>query len=134
LMDIGCYCVDFAGLIADSEVTTIHTAARLHDTGVDERAVGTLGFANGVLCDFACGMTVQTNNAALICGDEGYIEIPVPWKPPVTGARFTIRRQTPPRQEAAGTGAAAPPAPEECSIDAGKPLYALEADDFAAAA
>lgn len=137
IMDIGCYCVDLAGLLADAPVTHIHAAAHIHPTGVDDYAAGVLRFDNDIVCDFACGMTVQANNLALVCGDDGYIQIPIPWKPPQTGARYTICRQTPPRQDApqrtgaAHTRAAQPPPPEEHRVDADRSLFAFEADDFA---
>lgn len=136
LMDIGCYCVDLAGLFADADVAAIHAEAHLHETGVDDYAAGVLRFDNGVVCDFACGMSVQANNTVLICGDAGYVEIPVPWKPPETGARYILKGQTPPRQDAAATGSPgrAAPAPREHVVDAGKPIFACEADDFAAVA
>jgi predicted dehydrogenase len=67
---------------------------------------------------------------ANICGTDGYIEIPVPWKPPLTGASFTIARSTPPRQD--GGSAVVLPPRQTVSVDSTVPLYGLEADDFAA--
>ena len=89
-------------------------------------------FAGGITASFTCGMSVQADNTAAICGNEGYIEIPVPWKPTTGKGGFVIARSTPPRQDQ--KGAAAPPAPprQEIKIDADQDLYALEADDFAA--
>lgn len=130
LMDVGCYCLDFAQLIAGEPPVAVQGACHLHASGVDDYAAGTLAFGNGVVASFTCGMTVQTNNTAFICGDEGYIEIPVPWKPPVTGARYVVGQMTPPRQDKA---AAKPAPPRVVEVDADRPLYALEADDFAAA-
>ena len=95
-MDVGCYCVNFARLVAGAEPTAIHAVGHVHDTGVDDLAAGTLTFPGGVVATFTCGMTVQADNTAHVCGTEGYIEIPVPWKPAVEGSRFTIVRQTPP--------------------------------------
>ncbi|MEX0654070.1 MAG: Gfo/Idh/MocA family oxidoreductase [Phycisphaeraceae bacterium] len=128
LMDVGCYCIDFACLLADAEPTSVCGAGHLHETGVDERAAGTIAFDNGVLANIACGMTVQTDNTALICGDEGYIAVPVPWKPPVHGAQYLVKGMTPPRQD---KGPAHAPANEARRVDAGLPLYGLEADHFA---
>ena len=98
LMDIGCYCVDLARLITEQDPTAIDCRARLHDSGVDEYACGTLGYDDGIIATFCCGMTVQTDNAALICGDEGYIRVPVPWKPPKDDAGYVLDSMTPPRQ------------------------------------
>ncbi|MFA9480351.1 Gfo/Idh/MocA family protein [Phycisphaerales bacterium AB-hyl4] len=128
LMDIGCYCIDLACLLADAEPTSVNASGHVHETGVDERAVGTLAFENDVLADFACGMTVQADNTALICGDEGYIAVPVPWKPAVRGAEYVIKGMTPPRQDG---GALKAPEPTVRQVDAELPLFGLEADAFA---
>ena len=132
LMDIGCYCIDFAQLIAGCAPTQVRAAARLHETGVDELAAGFLQFPNGILASFTCGMTVPANNAAQICGTEGYIEIPVPWKPPTGNAGFTIAYGTPPKMDLLKNDLR-PTGPQRIAVDAGRDLYAYEADDFAAA-
>jgi predicted dehydrogenase len=103
----------------------------MHESGVDEMTAGVLGFADGAAATFACGTRVQADNMADICGTDGYVEIPVPWKPPLTGASFTIARSTPPKQDGAG-GATLPPR-QTITVDSTAPLYAMEADDFAAA-
>ena len=130
LMDVGCYCVDFARLFAGAEPTAIHAAAHKHETGVDDRVAGTISFANGVLASFNCGMTLHADNTASLCGSAGFIEIPVPWKPPARKARFLLKHSQRPLQD----GSSQPMAPpvETFEVDAPKPLYALEADDFAA--
>src|SRR4051794_13833402 len=38
VMDVGCYCVSFARLIAGAEPSTVHAAGHLHETGVDDLA------------------------------------------------------------------------------------------------
>lgn len=135
VMDVGCYCINFSRMIAGEEPAEIHASAHMHDeSGVDDLAVATLKFPSGVVASFTCGMCVQADNTAYVCGTEGYIEIPVPWKPPVQQADYTIARSTPPKMDlSSGTGAAQRPPRETRMIDAGKELYALEADDFAAA-
>lgn len=131
LMDVGCYCINFARLFAKSDVTSVHAVTKLHPTGVDELTSGTMRFANGVLATFNCGMTTQCDNTAQICGTEGYIAVPWPWKPPATGATYTIAHNVPPKQDqlAAVSG---PPPKHTMTVDANAELYALEADDFAA--
>jgi hypothetical protein len=52
----------------------------------------------------------------------------------VKGATYTIARSTPPRMDATGKPVPAPPPRESHTVDAGKELYALEADDFTSAA
>jgi len=129
LMDVGVYCTSFSRLLARCEPDRIHVIHHRHESGVDDVIAGTLGFPNGVLASFICGMTVHADNTASICGDEGYIEIPIPWKPPSKGATFTIARSAPPKME--GPSLNAPPPRETRTIaDVGE-LYALEADAFA---
>ena len=132
LMDVGCYCVSFARLYAKAEPTTIHVQHHRHESGVDDLVVGTLGFASGVLATFSCGMVAHADNTSSVCGSEGYVEIPVPWKPPAAGAQYTIGRSTPPKMDAPPGGVTVPPR-QTFTVDAGGDLYGNEADAFAAA-
>ena len=131
LMDIGCYCINFSRMIAGSEPTAMHAVGHLHECGVDDLVVGSMEFANDVLATFVCGMQTQTNNMAVVSGTAGYIEVPIPWKPPVKGAEYTVCRMTPPKADA-GSGGPPPKPRETFTVDAPEPLYAMEADDFAA--
>lgn len=131
MMDIGCYCVNFSRLIAGTEPTRIYAIGKLHETKVDVSASGVMDFPGGIQATFACGMDIQANNAASICGTEGYIEIPVPWKPPVRDAIWILGHSTPPRQDT-GDSKAVPPL-ETYKTTADVALYALEADQFALA-
>jgi predicted dehydrogenase len=132
LMDIGCYCINFSRLFAGQEPSQISVAGKLHESGIDELASGTLTFPNGIVASFTCGMTLQADNTAYLCGTEGFIAIPVPWKPPARGAGYVIARSTPPRMDAAGRAQPAPPPAERITIDCEGDLYGNEADDFAA--
>jgi len=118
LMDIGCYCTSYARLFAGAEPTAMTVHGHLHASKVDDYAAGVMAFPEGVLSTFMCGMTVHAENTAHLLGTGGYIEIPVPWKPPVMDAEFTV-------VEGGGKR-------ETVKVSAGKHLYALEADDFAA--
>jgi D-xylose 1-dehydrogenase (NADP+, D-xylono-1,5-lactone-forming) len=133
LMDVGCYCLHFSRLIMGTEPTSVHAVAQMHETGVDELTAGVLAFADGAAATFTCGMRVQADNTASICGTDGYIEIPIPWKPPVNAATFTIARSIPPKQDGLPTTASLPPR-QTLTTNAPAPLYGMEADDFAAAA
>lgn len=139
LMDVGCYCLNFARLFAGAEPNHIHAVANIHETGVDDHTAGILTFPNGIFATFACAMTVQADNTATISGDEGFLEIPIPWKPPADNAVYTIARATPPRQDLPPTGprppsmtGAAPPRTTYTISTNGVGLYGVEADDFAA--
>lgn len=131
VMDIGCYCVNFARMIGGRAPVSVLATGRLHQTGVDEYASGSINFGNGILASFVCGMTVQADNSAYVCGSEGYLEIPWPWKP-LRKATYTISHSAPPKQDVT-PGATPQQSPrQDVSVEAEAELYALEADDFAA--
>jgi len=129
LLDIGCYCINLSRYLAGREPTAVCAMAQYHSAGVDEVLVGTMKFGDAVLASFTCGMTVQADNTAYFCGDEGYIEIPVPWKP-LHKSEYILARSTPPRMDNPSMAASAPPK-ETRHIETTANLYALEADDFA---
>jgi predicted dehydrogenase len=134
LMDVGCYCIDFSRLFAKQEPAEIFATGVRHASGVDEMAAGMLRFPGGTIANFSCGMGVQADNTALICGSEGFIEIPVPWKPAMRQAVWHLARGTPPRMDSVGKApVAAPPPRQTFAVNAPGELYALEADDLAAA-
>jgi len=142
LMDVGCYCLSFSRLIAGAEPIDSSATGHVHESGVDDLVAGLLRFggaagdrSNPVLATFTCGMGVQADNTAYVCGSEGYIEIPVPWKPPVNGATYTLAHSTPPKMDlAAMHKSASPLAPprQTFTVDAGIDVFGVEADDFAA--
>ena len=130
LMDIGCYCVDFSRLVAGCEPTDVHVQGRIHPRGIDDIAAGTLVFPNGVLASFTCALAAQLDNTAYLGGDKGYIEIPIPWKPPAQGATFIVTRGIPPRMD--NPAIIAPPPRDVRTVDSNGDLYGIEADHFAA--
>jgi predicted dehydrogenase len=133
LMDVGCYCISFSMLLAESPVRDMRAISRLHEGGVDMMTSGLLAFENGVQATFTCGMDAQTDNTAVISGTEGYITVAWPWKPTNQTAGFTIARGIPPKQDLKpGEEAIAPP-PRFVEARADVPLFALEARAFAAA-
>jgi D-xylose 1-dehydrogenase (NADP+, D-xylono-1,5-lactone-forming) len=131
LMDIGCYCVSFSRLLAGAEPESINVAGRIHASGVDDLAAGTMVFPGGIVASFTCGMSLHADNTAYICGDDGYIEIPIPWKPPAQGGQFIITRGIPPRMDDP-KAIPGPPPRDVRRVDGGGDLYGTEADDFAA--
>ncbi len=134
LMDVGCYCLDFSRYMAGSRISKLQAIGHLHESGVDDLVSGSLEFENGVMASFTCGMTMETDNSAVLSGSDGFIQIPIPWKPLPPMAEFTVGRMTPPKMDMA-KGVAAPSGPmrETYGIRINKPLYAIEADDFAKA-
>ncbi|MCR9115361.1 MAG: Gfo/Idh/MocA family oxidoreductase [bacterium] len=79
LMDVGCYCVNFARAITGAEPVNVSAVSHHHSHGVDDYSAGWLRFPDDVLCVFTCGMTVQSDRTTIIAGDTGYLEIPDPW-------------------------------------------------------
>jgi D-xylose 1-dehydrogenase (NADP+, D-xylono-1,5-lactone-forming) len=134
MMDIGCYCINFSQLFAGQEPSHVSAHARFHATGVDEIAAGVLQFPSGVLSMFICGMSLQADNTATISGSEGYIEIPVPWKPGLH-SQWHLGYSAPPLMDKLqGLHAGTIPPHQTFTVSAPGGPYAMEADDFAASA
>jgi len=131
LMDVGCYCINLSRLVAGTEPRRMQVSARRHETGVDCQAAGTLEFPSGLLASFACGMNAQTDNSAFLCGAEGFIQVPVPWKPAMEGAGYIVRCMAAPKMDKSKGNET--PDEQAHRVDADRPLFALEADDFTAA-
>jgi xylose dehydrogenase (NAD/NADP) len=131
LMDVGCYCINFSRFFAGVEPVRVQGSGHFHETGVDDRVVATMDFPNGILASFACGMSAHADNTATISGTEGYIEIPVPWKPPAPESVFVIARGAPPKMDGPAKTTGAPPR-ETVRVTAKGELYGIEADAFAA--
>ncbi|MEM9883484.1 MAG: Gfo/Idh/MocA family oxidoreductase [Planctomycetota bacterium] len=139
LMDIGSYCLSFARMIAGNEPTEMHVVGHTHATGVDDYATAVLRFpplpgvafrGSPMVAALSFGMTVQLDNTAWVGGTDGYLSVPVPWKPPEVGAKYVLHGQTPPKQDKSPANGS--PGPQTFMFDAGVPLYGLEADAFAA--
>lgn len=134
IMDIGCYCVDFARQILGEEPTNIQASGRLIDSTdggkIDVGASGLLTYASGAVSTFSCAMDTQASNLAQVCGTSGYIEVPVPWKPGIAEPTWHLRTMRRPRQD--GVADAVGERLETFTSASDKPLYALEADAFAA--
>jgi predicted dehydrogenase len=129
---VGCYCINFSRHFASGEPVAMQASANFHETAVDEITSATMQFSNGVLATFTCGMAVQADNTAAICGTDGYIEIAWPWKPTTGKGGYTLARSIPPRQDQKVPTAPAAPPRQTVQVDTDQDLYALEADDFAA--
>ena len=129
LMDIGCYCIDFARLMIGCEPTEVQARGIIHPTGVDEMDVAFMSFPQGIQASFTCGMRAHADNSVYLCGCDGYIVIPVPWKPPAKGAIWELRTMTRPKLD--GGEKAGRASRQTFTVDTDKPLFALEADAFA---
>jgi predicted dehydrogenase len=78
-------------------------------------------------------MSVHADNTAYVCGTDGYIEIPIPWKPPVTGADLHDREIHAAEDGHRRRRPTAPAARRHEPSTPAKNCTPSEADDFAAA-
>ena len=78
IMDVGCYCVDFARYIA-GEPTRVYGEQRLNGDGIDLLFSGTMRFANDVLAQFDAGIDVPQRDHLELVGADGTIEVDDPW-------------------------------------------------------
>ncbi|MDI9601025.1 MAG: Gfo/Idh/MocA family protein [Armatimonadota bacterium] len=91
LMDVGCYCLSFARMVAGEEPRECKATARIGpDSEVDEWAAGVLAFPSGAIAHFACGMRCATPVRAAVYGDRGYLSVASPWLPDADGATVTV--------------------------------------------
>jgi xylose dehydrogenase (NAD/NADP) len=78
LMDVGCYCVSGARLLA-GEPEEVDGQALLARGGVDVRFVGTLRFPGDVLAHFDCGFDLPHRSALEVVGSDGSLVVADPW-------------------------------------------------------
>ncbi len=78
LMDVGCYCVSAARLLAGEEPETVLATADVDANGVDRRFVGLLRFPGGVLAQVASGLTTDHRGLEAV-GTEGSLRVVDPW-------------------------------------------------------
>ena len=115
LMDLGCYCVNAARMLAGEPLEVGAVSVRGGD-GVDVGFSGALRFADGVLAHFDASFQTAAGGELVVAGETGVLRVPDPWH---------IRSPGIERVEADATvhGIEVPEANS----------YRLEADDFAAA-
>ena len=77
LMDVGCYCVSGARLLA-GEPERVYGEQVTGATGVDVRFTGTMRFPDDVVAEFTSAFT-QTHQGLEAIGSEGSIYVPDPW-------------------------------------------------------
>ena len=79
LMDVGCYCVSGARLVAGGEPLHAWADVITGPTGVDLRLTGMLRFESGVLAAIDCGLDLPSRSELEVCGSEGRIVMGDPW-------------------------------------------------------
>jgi xylose dehydrogenase (NAD/NADP) len=110
LMDVGCYCVSGARLLAGEEPAAVFGVATNDVGGVDRRFTGILRFPSGTVAEFTSGFTSDHRGLEAI-GTSGSVLATDPWQ----SSPATLWRD--------GVETALPPADP----------YGLELDDMAAA-
>ena len=78
LMDVGCYCVSGARLLA-GEPEQVYGEQVLGASGVDELFTGTMRFSGDVLAQFDCGLVLPVRDELEAVGDEGSLFLDDPW-------------------------------------------------------
>ncbi len=86
IMDVGCYPVSMARLIAGAAVgrpfaDPIDVAAGGHrgETGVDEWAAAVLSFENGIIAQVSTAVRASLDNSLEVYGSEGRLTVANPW-------------------------------------------------------
>jgi predicted dehydrogenase/aryl-alcohol dehydrogenase-like predicted oxidoreductase len=100
ILDVGCYCVSGARLVASAALgveaadpVRVTGTGHIGATGVDEWAVGTLGFDGGIVAHLATGVRVDQPPRLAIYGSEGSIVLRAPWLPGLHGhPEIVVRR------------------------------------------
>jgi predicted dehydrogenase/aryl-alcohol dehydrogenase-like predicted oxidoreductase len=140
IMDVGCYCMSMARLIAGAATGTGVAEPVVESDGyrsqmrikafaaigahnrVDEWASAVVDFPGNILATLTCGLQVRIDPALRIWGSAGHIVVPNPWFPGDAryggeeGSRILVFRD--------GDS-------EELVVGGGSSLYAIEADTVA---
>src|SRR3954452_6607115 len=78
LMDVGCYCVSAARLLA-GEPVVVSARQVLGPTDIDIRMAGTLVFPHDVLGQFDCAFDLPLRQWLEAVGSEGSVRVRWPW-------------------------------------------------------
>jgi xylose dehydrogenase (NAD/NADP) len=78
LMDVGCYCVSGARLLA-GEPESVFGQQVAAPTGVDEVFTGVMRFPDDVLAELDCGLALPMRDELEAIGEEGSLFLDDPW-------------------------------------------------------
>jgi len=79
LMDVGCYCVSGARMVAGGEPVSVSAEVVTGPAGVDMRMVALLRFSNDLLATIDCGFDIPARDELEITGSDGRILLDDPW-------------------------------------------------------
>ncbi|MDA3960457.1 MAG: aldo/keto reductase [Planctomycetota bacterium] len=98
ILDVGCYPMSFARLIAGAaqgtdiaEPRDLQAQGMVGVTGVDEYTSAVLRFDGDIIAEIATGVRLNRENDAWIYGTEGRIQVTWPWQPTRGGEDSCIR-------------------------------------------
>ncbi len=115
LMDVGCYCLSGARLVAGAEPERVAGEQVIGGDGVDVAFAATLRFAGDVLAVFDCGFRGPREHWLEVAGTAGTLRIADPWHGRAPGIELVRDGEA-----------------EHVACEPADP-YALELEDFAAA-
>ncbi len=126
IMDVGCYTLAFARLVAGAAVgepfaepIELKGCATIGDVSrVDEQATAALKFPGGIVATLACGTQAHFDATVRLFGSAGAMTLPNLWIPPAQGNKIVLNR----------AGASEP---EEIIVEGHSGPYTVEADLFA---
>ena len=75
LMDVGCYCVNLSRTVAGQQPVEVQAWARWAPSGVDDELAATLRFANGLIAQFDCALTMERRECFEIAGTDGSLVV-----------------------------------------------------------
>ena len=78
LMDVGCYCVSAARLLA-GEPERVYGEQVKNDSGVDVRFAATMRFPGGVMSQFDSALDLPVREELELVGDQGSLVVHDPW-------------------------------------------------------
>lgn len=82
IMDIGCYCMSMARLLAGAEPVRIKGVGHIDAaTRVDDWAAAVVEFPDGLLAELTCAMRLALGSYVRVWGSEGHLVVPNPWFP-----------------------------------------------------
>ena len=141
IMDVGCYPVSMARLIAGEEPARIAGFAALGETGVDRWASGLLEFPSGLIARVSTAVSLPLDNTVRIFGSKGSIHLTAPWFGNREWSRLRFRQRL--IQAVARRLGSRPDGTWEFELirqgkretvgGTAKPIYVLEVDAVAAA-
>jgi len=128
ILDVGCYPMSMARLLAGAATghafrDPIEVKGCGHigaESRVDEYAIASLLFPDGIVAQIATGVRVRGDNSVRVIGSTGTILVPDPWTPAREGGATTLVIQSHHGET-----------PQEIVIEAPQGLYTMEADTVA---